>query len=69
MKYHLQYLSLKQRLRLLFCVHNVVSFYDHQMNIVKYFSVDSINSEFGNKENVEFYWFFYYKWRLKYFKY
>ena len=55
MKYHLQYLSLKQRLRLLFCVHNVVSFYDHQMNIAKYFSVDSINSEFGNKEKVEFY--------------
>ena len=41
-------------LRLRFCVLNVVYFYDHQMSIVKYFSVDSIKSEFRNKEKVEF---------------
>ena len=37
---------------------NIVHFYDHQMSIVKHFSVNSIKSEFGNKEKVEFYWFF-----------
>ena len=31
-----------------------VYFYDSQMSIVKHFSVDSIKSEFENKQKVEF---------------
>ena len=37
-----------------FCVSSVVTSYDFQMSIVKYFSVDLIKFEFGNKEKVEF---------------
>ena len=36
------------------CVPNVVYFYDRQMSIVKHFSVHSDESEFGNKEKVQF---------------
>ena len=43
---------------MLFCVPNVVNLYELQMKSVKYFSVDSIKCESGNKENIEFSWFF-----------
>ena len=41
-------------LRRLFCVPSIVYLNDHQMSIIKHFSVNSIKSEFGNTERVEF---------------
>ena len=38
------------------CVPNLVYLFDLRMSIVKYFSIASIKSEFGNKGEVEFYW-------------
>ena len=44
--------------RLLFCFPCVVFLYDIQMSIVKRWPVGWIKSEFENKGNVEFWWFF-----------
>ena len=38
----------------MFCALTVVYLYELETSIVKYFSVDSIKFEFGNKEKVEF---------------
>ena len=40
-------------LRLLFCVPNVVYFYEHETSIIKHLSLHSTKSEFGNKEKAE----------------
>ena len=35
------------------CIRNVVYFYEHQMSLLKHFSVISIKPEFGNKKKVD----------------
>ena len=41
-------------MQFLFCVPNVVYFYDLRMSILNHFFVASIKSEFGNKQKDEF---------------